>query len=83
MIGGPTMILKLRAKMDKQDVVVKGWADASVTFRNWIEKNGYGASSLVRGAGDLTDMGKKVAHVSYNGRVWAVNGEEIIFEAQS
>ena len=72
------MILKLRAKMDRQDVPVKDWSDASVIFRDWIEKNGYGASSLAKGAGDILDMGKKVGHVSYNGRVWAANGQEII-----
>jgi hypothetical protein len=72
------MILRLRAKLDRQDVTVAGWADASAVFRAWIEKNGYGASNLARGAGDIIDMGKKVAHVSYNGRVWAANGNEIV-----
>lgn len=33
------MILKLRAKMDRQDVAVSDWADASAVFRGWIEKN--------------------------------------------
>lgn len=74
------MMLKLRAKMDRQDVAVRDWSDASVVFRAWIEKNGYGASNLARGAGDILDLGKKVAHVSYNGRVWAANGKEIVFE---
>jgi hypothetical protein len=32
------MMLKLRAKMDKQDVVVKDWSAASSVFRDWIEK---------------------------------------------
>jgi len=73
------MILRLRAKMDRQDIPVEGWADASAVFRAWIEKNGYGASNLARGAGDIVDMGKKVAHVSYNGRVWALGGKEIVF----
>ena len=73
------MILKLRAREDKQDVVVKGWADASAAFRGWIEKNCYGASDLAKGAGDIIDMGKKVARVSYNGRLWGVNGKEIVF----
>ena len=77
------MILKLRAKMDRQDVTVEDWSDASAVFRAWIEKNGYGASNLARGAGDIIDMDKKVAHVSYNGRVWAVNGKEIVFAARS
>lgn len=76
------MILKLRAKMDKQDITVKDWADASAIFRDWIEKNGYGASNLAKGAGDIMAMGKRIASVSYNGRVWAVNGKEILFEAR-
>lgn len=73
------MMLKLRAKMDRQDIAVKDWSDASVVFRAWIEKNGYGASNLAKGAGDILDMGKRVAHVSYNGRVWATDGKEIIW----
>lgn len=73
------MILKLRARMDRQDVTVKDWAEASAVFRSWIEKNGYGASNLVRGAGDIVVAGKRIASVSYNGRVWAVSGEEIVF----
>lgn len=76
------MILKLRAKMDKQDIAVKDWSEASSVFRGWIEKNGYGSSNLVRGAGDVVVMGKKVGHVSYNGRAWAVNGEEIVIEVK-
>jgi len=76
------MILKLRAQMDRQDVAVKDWSDASSVFRNWIEKNGYGASDLNRGAGDIVVMGKKVGHVSYNGRVWVVSGGEIVIEVK-
>ena len=76
------MILKLRAKMDRQDVAVKDWSEASSVFRDWIEKNGYGASDLNRGAGDIVVMGKKVGHVSYNGRTWAVSGEEIVIEVK-
>ena len=76
------MILKLRAKMDRQEIAVSGWADASAVFRGWIEKNGYGASNLVKGAGDIVVAGKKVGCVSYNGRVWAVSGEEIVFGAR-
>lgn len=74
------MILKLRTKMDRQDVAVKDWSEAASVFREWIEKNGYGSSNLVRGAGDVVAMGKKVGHVSYNGRVWAASGEEIVIE---
>lgn len=76
------MILKLRAKMDRQDVAVKDWAEASSVFRNWIEKNDYGSSNLVRGAGDVVVMGKTVGHVSYNGRVWDMSGAEILIEVK-
>lgn len=76
------MILKLRAKMDRQDVEVKDWSDASFVFRNWIEKNGYGSSNLNRGAGDVVVKGNKVGHVSYNGRAWGVRGEEIVIEVK-
>ena len=72
-------MLKLRATQDKKDVEVKNWSEASRTFRQWITSNCYGASHLTRGAGDILYMGKKVAHVSYNGRVWV--GEEVVFDA--
>ncbi|OGW27049.1 MAG: hypothetical protein A2X56_09980 [Nitrospirae bacterium GWC2_57_13] len=74
------MTLKLRASKDNHDVVVKNWSEASLAFREWVSRNCYGASDLTRGAGDIVAMGKKVAHVSYNGRVWV--GEEVVFEVQ-
>jgi len=72
------MTLKLRARKDNHDIPVNGWPEASSAFRNWVSRNCYGASDLMRGAGDIVSMGKKVAHVSYNGRVWV--GEGVVFE---
>jgi hypothetical protein len=40
--------------------------------------NGLGASDLRRGFGDVYNGRKKVAHVSYNGRVWGLDGKEIL-----
>jgi hypothetical protein len=72
------MTLKLRARGDNHDVPVNNWGEASVAFREWVSRNCYGASDLTRGAGDILLNGKKVANVSYNGRVWV--GGAVAFE---
>jgi hypothetical protein len=52
--------------------------EASVQLRLYITANGFGARDLRRHDGDVRDpAGKLVAKVSYNGRVWDVDGNEI------
>jgi hypothetical protein len=43
--------------------------EASVAYRAFIEQNGLGSRDA--GACYIRDGGKVVAHVSYNGKVWA------------
>jgi hypothetical protein len=45
-------------------------ADASAQYRNHIEANDLGASGAANCF--VFEAGKKVARVSYNGRVWSV-----------
>lgn len=40
-------------------------------------KDGYGASEMAKPSIDLFDEdGKQIGEISYNGRVWLINGEE-------
>lgn len=75
------MRLKLSAK---EAVEVASLAEASRAFRTFIEANLLGASQMHVGAGHVTQGGKAVAVVSYNGRVWAPRkqGEVLLMEAQ-
>lgn len=54
---------------------------ASAAYRAFIEQNGFGAREA--GACVIRDGSKVVAHVSYNGKVWAgrhsVPGAEPLF----
>ena len=44
--------------------------EASDVFVNWIDDKGYGSSHLDFNCGLVTDRGKPVAYISYNGRIW-------------
>jgi hypothetical protein len=59
-------------------VPVESFADASKTLRAWVETWDLGGGNMGRGCGDLLDTatGRKVAHVSFNGRVWNLDGTE-------
>jgi hypothetical protein len=48
---------------------VASYAEASAAVRKFIGTRG--SSQCPRGMGLISDGGKIVAHVSYNGRVWA------------
>jgi hypothetical protein len=74
------MRLKLSAK---ESVEVGSLADASRAFRAYIDANLLGASQLHVGAGYVTEGGKAVARVSYNGRVWSPRavGAVLLMEA--
>lgn len=43
---------------------------ASEKFREWIDENCYGSRDLDTASGRVSEGGKLVARVSYNGRVW-------------
>lgn len=61
----------------KQVVHVDNYKEASQAMRGFLDANYLGASELRGTCGDINVDGKKVGHVSYNGRVWDLNGEEI------
>lgn len=59
-----------------QKVPVKTADQASAIVRRVIDGNGWGASDLPAGFGEIHDsQGKLIARVSYNGRLWAPDGQ--------
>lgn len=59
-----------------QRVPVASLDDASRTVRAYIERNGLGGGNFPMAA--VTDeRGRKVAEVSYNSRVWGLDGKPI------
>lgn len=60
-----------------QKVEVANLSEASMKLRAWVNAWGIGGGNLPKSCGDVRDGRKLVAHVSFNGRVWAPNGEEI------
>lgn len=53
-------------------VAVSDWADASAQVRAFIDGKGIGSSQWTGGEiREASPKGPVVAHVSYNGRVWA------------
>jgi hypothetical protein len=51
-------------------VPVKTLDEARAMWLDLRDSDGLGASDCVRGCGDYYEEGRKVAHVSYNGRMW-------------
>ena len=74
------------AGIPKQEPIVSDLKDAASKFRTFITVNDLGASDLmgkcgyiVGGPNDGKKLGKTViATVSYNGRIWGLDGKEII-----
>lgn len=54
----------------REKKMVHSLAIASTVYRDYIEKNDLGASQA-KGGGVFDASGKKVAMISYNGRVWS------------
>jgi len=71
-----TYYLKLSAKgASKKTVRVQYADDASRLFSNYRDTYGFGASDMALGCGDVVDVaGKFVGRISYNGRIWDVDG---------
>lgn len=64
-------------------VSVASFAEASAAVRNHIDSNDLGAgcgSSLKAFTGGriISDLGNDLGRVSYNGRLWDVDGREIV-----
>jgi hypothetical protein len=57
-------------------VPVESLADASRAVREYITRNGLGGGNF-RTASVTDERGRKVAEVSFNGRVWGLDGQSI------
>ncbi len=64
--------------LPKQTVSVNDLNDASAKFSFFRDANNLGASDLLGKCGDVMEGKKLVATVSYNGRVWGLDGKEAI-----
>lgn len=58
-------------------VAVRTLDEARAAWCRYRDASGIGASGMVRGCGEYREGGVLVARVSYNGRMWAVDGSEI------
>lgn len=56
---------------------VRSLVSASTAFRDYIEQNDLGASQAI-GGGVFDTSGKKVASISFNGRVWQLNSSLVV-----
>jgi len=70
----------LTIKLGKNLVPVLDLADASRVLRHYVTQNGFGGSDMSRGDGTVRAGKRKVAHVSYNGRVWTADGATLLAE---
>lgn len=63
-------------------VYIKTFREASEACRKYIERNELGSGNWTGGQifYDIGEHGEPIAHVSYNGRVWDMNDEEIPLE---
>jgi hypothetical protein len=65
----------VKPKDGKRSVDVDSFAMASGACLGYIKRNGLGAGNW--SGGQVYDGEKQVAIVSYNGRVWGMDGKEI------
>jgi len=68
-VMNPTMFLQI----GRRRYEVASFRDASEMFCAARDKSGFGASQMPIVA-VVTDSGRELARVSYNGRVWAAGG---------
>ena len=61
----------------KKAVEVESFTAASVAVRKFIELNDYGSSDFLGGEVYDSSTDKLIAKVSYNGRIWDSEGNEI------
>lgn len=63
---------------DNEHVEVNSLLDASIQVRKYIERKNLGSSCFT--GGDVYYKGIVVAHISYNGRAWDLDNNEIILK---
>lgn len=54
----------------RQTVQVSSLEEASKRLRDWCTENDLGGGNMGRGCGEVTQGGKLIARISYNGRAW-------------
>ncbi len=59
----------------KQSVPVPSLAEASKQCRDFIDRNGLGSGNWI--GGEVFDGKKHIANISFNGRVWGIDGNEL------
>lgn len=59
----------------KKSIEVASFAEASRVCREYIERYELGGGNWT--GGTITEKGKEIGRVSYNGRVWDTDGKEI------
>ncbi len=73
--------LNLNTSLCRASVGVSSLTEASKELCKHRDAYGYGASKMSEGHGDVTEItaegAKVIARVSYNGRVWNLDGTEI------
>jgi len=71
--------LRLAAKgISTESIPVEFADDAAQLLSRWRDSNCLGSSDFKRGCGDVTDhQGKLVAWISYNGRIWNLEGKTV------
>jgi hypothetical protein len=76
LIQGMTVILAAKG-CGSESCAVTSAQDASEVWMNFVAEEFFGASDLVKRSGWILVNGKQVARVSYNGRVWNMDGSEM------
>jgi hypothetical protein len=61
----------------KKAVEIQSLSEASSEVRKFIDMNGFGLSDFFGGEVYDSTTNKLIAKVSYNGRIWDINGCEI------
>jgi hypothetical protein len=71
------MTLGMRAGKQKRVVPVESLQDASQKWCAVRDASGKGASECLPITVVDLDTGKTIARISYNGRIWSMDGQEI------
>lgn len=67
----------MKLKIGSKRYAVESLKEASAFYSKTRDDSGEGASTFPTGI-VFDNAGKFLARVSYNGRLWALNGEEIL-----
>jgi hypothetical protein len=71
------MKVNLNSTAGRVSVEVASLREASRALWAHVDGEGLGASDMLKGFGNVTENGKVLARVTYNGRVWNADGSEV------